>query len=130
MASTVQPGSGSADSLRVFLCHSWGDKESVRAVYQRLQADGVQPWLDEKNLLGGQNFRLEIENALRASDAIIIFLSKKSIEKPGFVQREIKYAVDLAQEQPEGSIFLIPLRLEDCTVPAALRQLLWIDYFK
>jgi len=130
MASTVQSGSGNSDSLRVFLCHSWSDKELVRAVYQRLQADGVQPWLDEKHLLGGQNFRQEIENALRTSDAIIIFLSKKSIEKPGFVQREIKYAVDLAQEQPEGSIFLIPLRLEDCTVPAALRQLLWIDYFK
>ncbi len=57
-------------------------------------------------------------------------LSKKSVTKSGFVQAEIKYALDVADEQPEGTIFIIPLRLEECTVPDRLSQWQWVDYYK
>src|SRR5262249_47185555 len=56
----------SARSLRVFLCHSSGDKPAVRTLCQRLQADGVEPWLDEENLLPGQDWQQEIPQAVRA----------------------------------------------------------------
>jgi hypothetical protein len=44
--------------LRVFLCHSSGDKQAVRDLYRRLRGDGLDPWLDEENLLPGQNWDL------------------------------------------------------------------------
>lgn len=50
-------------------------------------------------------------------------------DKEGFVQREIRYAYDLALEKPEDTIFLIPLRLDDCPVPRKLRTIHWVDYF-
>src|ERR1700733_1117335 len=34
--------------LRVFLCHSHGDKRTVRKLYTRLAEDGFLPWLDEE----------------------------------------------------------------------------------
>jgi formylglycine-generating enzyme required for sulfatase activity len=63
------------------------------------------------------------------SDVVIVCLSNQSLGKEGFVQREIRYAYDLALEKPEETIFLIPLRLDDCDVPRKLRSLHWVDYF-
>jgi hypothetical protein len=55
------------DTLRVFLCHSSGDKLVVRNLYARLKADGFDPWLDTENLVAGQDWRREIEIAVRTS---------------------------------------------------------------
>ncbi len=116
--------------LQVFLCHSSGDKETVRILYQRLSGDGFDPWLDENKLLPGQEWELEIRKAVQKSDIIIICLSENSINRKGFVQKEIKYALDIADEQPEGAIFLIPLRLEACETPERLRHKHRVDFFK
>lgn len=115
--------------LRVFLCHSSGDKPAVRKLYERLSSAGVRPWLDEENLLPGQDWDLEISKAVRNSDVVLVCLSRGSTTKAGYVQKEIKVALDIADEQPEGSIFLIPLRPERCSVPTRLQRLHWVDLF-
>jgi hypothetical protein len=53
----------SSRKLKVFLCHSAGDQPAVRALYQKLQADGFAPWLDEEDLLPGQKWEQEIPKA-------------------------------------------------------------------
>jgi hypothetical protein len=116
--------------LRVFLCHSSGDKPAVRELYQHLQAEDIEPWLDEKNLLPGQDWEYEIRKAVRATDVVIICLSQGSINRAGYVQKEIKFALDVADEQPEGRIFLIPARLEECNIPDRLRHLHWVNLFE
>jgi hypothetical protein len=117
-------------ALQVFLCHSSSDKPSARDLYQRLRAENIDPWLDEEDLLPGQDWNQEILKAVRASDVVIICLSLKSINKAGYVQKEIKYALDIADEQPEGAIFLIPVKLEDCDVPERLRRWQWVNLFE
>jgi hypothetical protein len=114
---------------RVFLCHSSGDKVQVRDLYQRLRSDGFHPWLDEEDLLPGQDWKQAIATAVRSSVVVLVCLSKSSIAKTGFVQREIKDALDVADEQPDGSIFLIPVRLEDCDVPQRLCRWHWVNLF-
>lgn len=42
---------------------------------------------------------------------------------------EIRLALDIADEKPDNTIFIIPLRLEDCRVPERLKRWHWIDYF-
>jgi len=37
------------------------------------------------------------------SDAVIVFISKSSITKSGYVQKEIKFALDIAVKNPEGT---------------------------
>jgi hypothetical protein len=120
----------SHSSLRVFLCHSSSDKLAVRNLYKRLKADGFDSWFDEEKLLPGQDWHLEIRKAVRASHAVIVCLSQASINKIGFVNREIKYALDIADEQPEGAIFIIPLKLEECDVPDRLRTWQWVNLFE
>ncbi len=117
--------------LKVFLCHASQDKPAVRELYKRLAAEKwIDPWLDEENLLPGQNFDLEIYKAARDSDSIIICLSKVSVAKEGYVNKEIWRALDAADEKPEGAIYIIPLRLDDCTPSfERLKKLHYADYF-
>lgn len=115
--------------LRVFLCHSSRDKLAVRKLYERLFSDGLNPWLDEERLVAGQDWDLEISKAVRDSDVVVVCLSRSSITKAGYIQKEIKFSLDIADEQPEGAIFLIPLRLEQCDVPHRLRRWHWVDLF-
>jgi formylglycine-generating enzyme required for sulfatase activity len=116
--------------LKVFLCHASGDKPVVWELYHRLRAAGFDPWLDEEKLLPGQDWQLEIPQAVRSSDAVVICLSQMAVTKAGYVQKEIRYALDVADEQPEGAIFLIPLCLEECEVPQRLRRWQRVDLFQ
>lgn len=101
----------------------------MRALYKQLRAEGIEPWLDEENLLPGQDWEREIACAVREADAVLVCLSPASVTRTGFVQKEIKYALDVADQQPEGAIFLIPLKLEECAVPARLSRWHWVNYF-
>ncbi len=116
--------------LKVFLCHASQDKPIVRELSQRLNSEGwIDAWLDEAKLLPGQDWRSIIEEAVETSDVVIVCLSNHSVNKEGFVQKEMKYAKEIALEKPEETIFLIPLRLDDCAVPRGFRLLQWADYF-
>ncbi len=116
--------------LKVFLCHASQDKPAVYHLYQRLLAEGwIEPWLDAKKLLLGQDWQAEIKNAVETADNVIIFLSHTSINKDGFIQKELRLAKDIALEKTEGSIFLIPLRLDGCEVPRSLQSYHWGNYF-
>ncbi|MGE5376891.1 MAG: toll/interleukin-1 receptor domain-containing protein, partial [Bacteroidota bacterium] len=114
--------------LKVFLCHASQDKPFVRELFHRLKAEGwIDPWLDEKKLLPGQDWRLEIEKAVETSDIVIICLSNVSVSKEGYIQKEFRYAREIALEKTEGTIFIIPLRLDDCDVPRGLSEYQWVD---
>ncbi|MEP7133650.1 MAG: TIR domain-containing protein [Chloroflexota bacterium] len=115
--------------LKVFLCHASADKPKVRELYRYLRKRGIKPWFDEVNLVGGQDWQSEIPKALVTSDAIIICLTKNSVDKEGYIQKEIKFALDKALEMPEGRIFLIPVRFEECEVPFSLSRYQWVDLF-
>jgi formylglycine-generating enzyme required for sulfatase activity len=86
--------------------------------------------LDEENLLPGQDWDLEIYKATRDADAIIICLSTVSVKKEGYLNKEIRHALDIAEKKPEGAIYVIPLRLDDC-IPSfeRLKKLHWVDFF-
>jgi formylglycine-generating enzyme required for sulfatase activity len=116
--------------LRVFLCHSSKDKTAVHELYQKLRAETwIDPWLDEEKLLPGQDWHEEIEKAVEGTDVVIVLLSKQSVSQEGYVQRELKLALDVADEKPENTIFIIPLRLDDCPAPRRLRGWHYVDYF-
>lgn len=119
----------SGRAMVVFLCHSSGDKRAVRGLWEKLATDGFAPWLDEKELLPGQKWELEIRKAIDSAGAIIVCISRGSINKEGFLQREIRMVLDKASEKPDDAIFLIPARLEECTVPPRLKDLQWVDLF-
>jgi len=118
------------DKGRVFLCHSSGDKEAIRALYTRLRDEGLDPWLDEEDLLAGQIWDTEIKKAVRRSDIVLVCLSKSAVTRSGYVQREIEFALNIADEKPDGTIYIVPAKLEDCVLPERLRKWHAVDLFK
>ncbi len=116
--------------LKVFLCHSSNDKPTVRELYRQLTAEGwMDVWLDEQKILPGQEWDVEIEKAVEQSDVVVACLSAHSVDKEGYVQKELRFVLNIADEKPEGTIFVVPLRLDDCQVPRRLRAWQWVDYF-
>lgn len=115
--------------LRVFLCHASGDKPAVIKLYEQLIKDGIDAWLDKEKLIAGQDWQFEIPKAVRNSDVVIVCLSSQSVTKEGFVQKEIKLALDAADEKPDGTIFIVPARLENCEVPERIGRFHWVDLF-
>ncbi|MCI0556117.1 MAG: toll/interleukin-1 receptor domain-containing protein [Anaerolineae bacterium] len=114
--------------LLIFLSHASQDKAPVRELCEKLKADGFDPWLDEERLLPGMNWDMEIEKALRASDAILLCFSELSVQKEGYIQREYKRAMRYQEEKPDGTIYVIPVRLDKCDVPYFIKEIQFVDY--
>lgn len=114
---------------RVFLCHASEDTSRVETVYRLLSSRGYRPWLDTRDLLPGQDWQMEIRKAMRSAAYILVFFSTESTSKRGYVQREIRIALDLYDETPAGEIFLIPVRLDSCKIPEQFSRLQHCDLF-
>ncbi|MBT7071021.1 MAG: TIR domain-containing protein [Anaerolineae bacterium] len=127
----ISSGSKPRKKLRVFLCHASKDKPQVVKTFHRLRSKGwIDPWLDVEKILPGTDWDLEIKSAVKLSHVVIVFLSKHSISKEGYVQKEIVQALNIADEKPEGTIFIIPIRLEECTVPNRLERWQWVNLYE
>ncbi len=124
--------------IQIFLAHANEDKKVVLELYDRLKRAGYKPWLDKKDLIAGQNWRSVIPEAIAQSQLFIACLSSRSIAKQGFVQREFKTALSYAADRPPSSIYIIPLRFDECEIPNLrqdeyglnLRDLHWLDYWE
>jgi hypothetical protein len=92
-------------------------------LYGKLRRDGAKPWLDEEDLLPGQKWEEEISVAVRKADAVVVCLSKQAVTRAGFFHKEISFALDVLDRQPESAIYLIPVKLEDCEIPTRLQRL-------
>jgi formylglycine-generating enzyme required for sulfatase activity len=108
--------------IKVFICHASEDKPAVRGLCQRLRDAGFAPWIDEQELLPGEDWDDRINAAVRSSDAVLVCLSRAAVSKAGYLQKEIRQALDVADEQPEGATFLIPVKLEPCEIPRRLAR--------
>ncbi len=117
--------------IKIFLNYARQDEDKVKELYFKLQTAGYEPWMDTVNLYGGEKWLHAITQAIADTDLFIMVLSKHSEKKRGILQKEIKLALDKWEEKLEDDIFIIPLRLEDCSVVnSQIAELQWIDYFK
>ena len=115
--------------LKVFLSHAHADATAVRALHDRLVEDGADAWLDKEKLIPGQDWEGEIRKAVREADVVIVCLSKQFNQR-GFRQKEVRWALDEAEMMPEGEIFIIPARLEECEILESLQKLHCVNLFE
>jgi len=125
----VQPRKKKKICPQIFFSYASEDKEQVEQLYQKLLDAGFKPWMDTKDILPGERWEYSINKAVRESDFFIVCLSTNSVSKRGFLQKEIKNALNIWQEKLEEDIYLIPVRLEKCEVPESLKVFQWVDLF-
>lgn len=113
--------------LKIFISFASGDRSKAQELHTYLSAQGTDSWLDTENLLPGQDWKMEIDKALDEIDLILLCLWKTSVTREGYVQKEMRLALDRALEIPQGEIFLIPARFEEVDLPYGLRDYQWVD---
>src|SRR4051812_12196736 len=100
----------------VFISYAREDQAHAEQLYRELRGEGFDAWIDVQDLIAGSSWFDEISKAIRSAQYFVLLLSEKSMTKRGFVQQEIREALDIARKMPEGQIFLIPVRLEACEI--------------
>jgi len=115
------------EGVKIFISYAREDLTVAEILYKSLKNLGCNPWLDIYNVLPGQDWKRQTKMAIQKSDFIIACLSKKSLSKKGYVQKELKEALEEFEKMPENKVFLLPLRLDDCQVPESLARWHWVD---
>jgi hypothetical protein len=115
---------------RVFLSYARADKSIVSRLYDQLTASGFIPWMDVRDIQPGEDWRLAIQTAIRDCDFFVLCLSPNSVGRRGFLQREIKLALDRLLELLDDDIYFVPLRLQPCARPAQIGRYQTVDLFE
>jgi len=119
-----------SNRFRIFIAYATEDRASAERLFKQLTAHGFAAWLDRRRLLPGQDWPHRIEDAIESSDFLIACFSAKSVRKRGGFQREIRLALECANRMPLDDVFLIPVRLDDCRIPARIqRETQYVDLF-
>lgn len=116
--------------FRVFLYYSnqpknpasANEESQVYKIYKILEKQGMEPWMDREKLLPGMEWNKEMKKAVDSSHAILFFISKRTFDEAGIVDPIIKYILDRSLDEPEGNIFIIPVKLEECSTPFRLEN--------
>jgi uncharacterized protein len=117
------------EPVQIFISYATEDWPRVSKLADELRKAGFKPWVDRESLLGGQDWMYSIRKAIRESDFVLICLSTYAVSRGGFVQQELKLALDTWEMMPPDEVYLIPVLLEPCDVPDLLRRFHWVELF-
>ena len=109
----------------VFVAYAKQDVNEARQLADKLWDDGFLVWMDERDLLPGDDWEQRIDDAIERSDFAVIALSSASCAKLGQFQREVKYAFGQRELRPAGHRFIIPVLLDECIPPREFRDIHW-----
>ena len=114
-------------NARIFVSYAREDQVPAGALVSFLRAAGFDVWFDKDSLHAGQDWRTVIDQEITHARLLIICLSRSSVGKTGFVQKEMRLALQQAELRPSSQVYIIPVSLDGCSVPTALERLHVLD---
>lgn len=106
---------GAINYYSCFLSHSHHDKDFARFLYARLQEHDIRCWLDERQMLPGDDQHDQIQEGIKLWDKFILCCSKHSLTS-WWVDSELNRAFmkeqTLMRERGKKVLILIPLDLD------------------
>jgi hypothetical protein len=111
---------GSSVQGQVFISYVRENSDRVAWLCQVLEAAGIPVWLDTAQLWPGQDWRTVIRRAIREDSlAFLACFSSESVSQTRTYQNEeIVLAISEMRLRPPGQSWLIPVRFDDCEIPA------------
>ena len=128
-AGSVVEAHGAPGRPRVFLSYAREDSGTVDWLVAALRGQGFEVWKDDDALLAGDAWEQRIQEAIERADFVVVCLSRGAVAKRGYVQVELRRILAEAERRPLGNAFIVPVRLDDVTVPRPLEPIHFVDLF-
>ena len=103
---------------RPVLIHAEQDKTEVGKLRSQLDEHGYETWLKSVDILPGEVKVDKASKAIAKASLIIGCFSSKSVGQSGDFQKELRAALIAGARHPAGHIPLIPVRFDECELPA------------
>jgi len=108
------------DSPKVFISYAWKNQTTARQLQRDLQRDGIEVFVDYEKIAAGDSLPARISAALDWCDILILLWSQEAAQSY-WVAQEWESAFQLQKR-------IIPCVLENATLPALLRNRLYLDF--
>jgi hypothetical protein len=118
-------GRSTGAAVPIFISYTHRDKDFVDTLAKNLVRLKHHVWMDRWELKVGDSLTERVQTALTVSSAVILIVSKNSIES-GWCKRELNAA--LVREIEEKRSIVLPCRIDDCELPLFLRDKLYADF--
>jgi TolB-like protein/lipoprotein NlpI len=125
------PNRGGAQRGAVFLSYASQDAEAAQRICDALRAGGIEVWLDQSELRGGDAWDRQIRKQIHDCALFIPLISQHSQERlEGYFRLEWKLAVDRSHRMAAERSFVLPVvvdstRERDALVPDSFRDVQW-----
>jgi TolB-like protein len=98
----------------VFLSYAREDTDAARRIAEALRSQGVEVWFDRAELRGGEAWDAKIKQQIRECALFMAVVSAHTQERTeGYFRREWKLAVERTADMAAGTVFLVPVVIDD-----------------
>ncbi|MGA8598474.1 MAG: toll/interleukin-1 receptor domain-containing protein [Bryobacteraceae bacterium] len=111
--------------MPVFVSYSHADAAFAGRLAEQLVKHKAQVWIDQWELSVGDSLIDKIQKAIEGSSALLVVLSKASVESE-WCKKELSSG--LIRELEEKRVVLLPILLEDCKIPLFLKDKVYADF--
>jgi nucleotide-binding universal stress UspA family protein len=123
------------DAPCAFLSYAGEDIESVNALAERLESNGVRVWQDKQNLRAGDRWNEVLLSVIKDEEKVDYVIVVQTIAmvtaRRGVFRREIEAALevhrDMGEYEGQRLRFVIPVTIGDCEPLFSLKELHTID---
>jgi len=114
MPSDASHAAPPAPGPSVFLSYASADRAAARALRETLAAAGLDVWLDEEELAGGEAWDAKIRNQIRTCTYFMPIISATTeTRREGYFRREWRLAVERTLDLADDVMFLVPVVIDD-----------------
>ena len=121
----------SAPRGAIFLSYASQDAEAARRICEALRAGGVEVWLDQSELAGGDAWDQKIRQQIKECALFVPIISANTqARREGYFRREWKQAAARTHDMADGTPFILPVVIDatrdaDSLVPDEFRVVQW-----
>jgi hypothetical protein len=109
-----------------FISHSHSDKPFAKRLFDTLQGHGIRCWLDEKQMLPGDDIHEQVDRGIQLWDKVLLCCSRQSLAESWWVNSEIERAFSkeqaLMKERGQKILALIPLDVDGYLISGQWRS--------
>jgi len=111
--------------LAIFISYAHSDAQFAEKLARQLVQHNAHVWIDRWEINVGESLIQRIQQAIQESSALLIVLSKSSVQSE-WCKKELNAA--LVRELEEKRVIVLPVVAEDCEIPLFLREKRYADF--